>query len=164
MDSSRSNVAEIWIAAATVVLAAAAIVAAFLAPSQIREARRSRRAQAIMTVYAEWASSHMQEARMRLRSFGDSNQLLKAMTPPTKDAYLLLRVPNFIETLAVLVDAGAVEYDLVRKIYGSDIRRYWDLWEPVISFAVEQEGQSSMYEAFGALASRLEADANQDSR
>jgi hypothetical protein len=116
----------------------------------------------MIALHAEWASAPMLEARLKLSAIAKSDQLLDELMPsriePTQEAFVLLRVPNFFETLGLLVSAGAVDFDLVKRIYGSDITRQWRLWEPVVSFLAKDQKQESMYREFGALAKRLLAD------
>ena len=154
-----SSVGEIWIAVGTAIIATAAVVALVLTPSQIAEARRSRRAQILTTLAAEWASPLMQEARLRLSQLGTSEKLFETLKAAreqrTEEVLTVLRLPMFFETLAVLVDAGSADYDDVRRIYGSDVRRQWQLWESSIVFLRIDQGQPSMYREFQDLAERL---------
>jgi hypothetical protein len=159
---ASSSGADVWTAVATSVLALTAVAALLIAPRQIAEARRARRAQILSTLATGWASPEMRSARLRLSQIGTSdelfNTLMAAREERTDEVLMILTLPMFFETLAVLVDAEAVEYEHLKRVYGSDIRGQWKLWKKSIITLREDQRQPSMYEEFQTLAERLEAD------
>lgn len=157
------NWAEVVAAISSAVVAVTAVIALFLAPQQIRELRRNRRAQVLPALRSQWDSVAMTEARQLVGSFDTREDLNLAVRTAeragSEELYILMRVPNFWEDLGTLVDVGAADYDTVRRIYGIDIGSDWEHWAPVIAFLRETRGQPSMYEAFEGLATRVAADA-----
>jgi hypothetical protein len=68
---------------------------------------------------------------------------------------VLLRRPNFLEELAVLVDDGAISFEIVRKSLGSGIEDEWNHWEPTIRWLRGDEKYDLIYEKWEALAKRM---------
>jgi hypothetical protein len=55
---------------------------------------------------------------------------------------VLLRGPNFLEDLAILVYAGAISFEIVRKSLGSGIEDEWNHWSQ--RFAGFEETRSTI--------------------
>jgi hypothetical protein len=78
---------------------------------QVREARLTRHAQTLLDLSRRWDEPDMVEARKAVASYATSGDLRAAIDRfhRTNDDryYVLMRVPNFLEDLAVLVDQVA---------------------------------------------------------
>lgn len=126
------------IAAVGSLVAAGGVVAAFLSVrtglDQIAEARRDRHVQVLGGLAERWAGPRLEESRNLMIEHGSEGiaTLIKAyFEEPGKkpEVETLLRVPNFYEDVAILVDSGGLEFDLVWRAFAGPALGCWRYWE-----------------------------------
>ncbi len=135
-----------WVDFATfVVIFFAAVFAGFQVISQ----RKAREAQLMTDLSARWDSAALTRAR-RLVSAPPSNPaaILARMTElEAQDSaafFALLRLPNFFEDLAILVEEGSISLRVVKKSLAGAIRTYFQLYKLFVES--EQKASPSSYE------------------
>lgn len=74
------------------------------------------------------------------------------------DADILLRNPNFLEDVAILVEGDALPFEMVRKSLGAAVEDEWNHWEQTILWLRGDEKYDLMYENWEALAKRIHDD------
>lgn len=147
--------APLWLTAiATCVLAAGV----FLAWLQLVEARKQRQIQVLSDFGQRWDSERLVEARDKQAGY-DSTDLAERVAEwllapaDAPDVRTLLRVPNFFEDLAIMVDLGELKIDYVAKAFKASAEREWAYWHDAIS-AMQNDTPAS-YSQFEALVNRL---------
>jgi hypothetical protein len=66
-------------------------------------------------------------------------------------------VPNYFEDLAVLLEIGAIPFEMLEKSLGGTIVETWERWKDSAEFLREQGGYDPVYENFRRLAERIRA-------
>lgn len=129
------------VAAVASVVAAAGVIAAFLSVrtgvDQIAEVRRDRHVQVLGGLAERWAGSGLEESRtlmIQYRSDGIADLVQAYFDEPGKNPEVetLLRVPNFYEDVAILVDSGGLDFDLVWRAFAGPALGCWAYWETAI--------------------------------
>jgi hypothetical protein len=82
------------------------------------------------------------------------SKYLTARDTEGDDYYVLQRIPNFFEDLAITELLEGVDLEVIRLTLASSVLRYWNLWEPIAD-EIRQHGQTSVWENFQALAVKL---------
>ncbi|HEX3254630.1 MAG TPA: DUF4760 domain-containing protein [Gaiellaceae bacterium] len=148
----------------TLVTAAAAVagaIAAYLALGQLEETRRDRHVQVIADLGRRWDDAQLAAARKKQLAYASvplSAKVEQWLRHPDTDSeamLLLLRVPNFFEDLAVMVESGSLDLRLVSKAFKSPALRQWQYWEPSIRVIRDHEDPDS-YAQFENLVRQLE--------
>jgi hypothetical protein len=133
-----------------------AAFAAFLAYDQVKETRRDRYIEAILEFGRRWDDDKLTEARESLLAYNRAtiaDHIKKCLNHPSgSDLYVLLRVPNFYEDLAMVAEAG-LDGDIVAKHFGPDVLKEWAFWEDAIYLLRQRDG--SAYTQFEVLVERL---------
>jgi hypothetical protein len=170
-DPALPNIAAAlgaWISAlATVGLA----VAAFLALGSVREARAARNAVAAMDLSRQWDSDESLDLRRRVTQLARQGPDGTAYAPPGPEAFkssfeklaanndpeygVLLRQPNFLEDIAILVKHHGIDFDIVNDSLGYNIAYWWSLWKPTVDQL--RRSQPLIYKEFEQLAKRIAA-------
>lgn len=97
-----------------------------------------------------------QQARHRARTGRLRRFLTRAPAPKARDGWFLLqRVPNFFEDMAVLESRGALSFGALQDTLGGTIVVTWDLWKDAIEYLREREGYDPVYSKFQALAEKM---------
>ena len=151
----HSHWAALWLTGvATAVLAAGVL----LAWSQLKDSRRDRHIQILSDFGRRWDSERLVEARTK-QATRDSQELAdevgrwlkKATDAP--EVRTLLRVPNFFEDLAIMVDLGELKIKFVAKAFKATAEREWAYWKDAIA-AMRTDSPES-YKQFQALVEKL---------
>jgi hypothetical protein len=150
-------------AIANVVMAAATLgllLAAMLALRQVAEAKKSRHAVTATEFSRRWDDADMLESRALVGRYSDSTALKAAFfdlrdNHPGSDQHLrMLRQANYLEDLAILLDAGAVDEDFIKRSLGYIVVSRWELWKDVADEYQARHGMDNLPH-FRALAARL---------
>jgi hypothetical protein len=156
--AAAPNWAEALTAIATAVGAfglLGAIVAAIYAGQQVREAKKSREAQAAADLFRRWNDDALVETRRLLNRFTTPEELKTAFQKyvdgDEPEAYVLYRELDFFEQLAALENRGAVDFELIKLLLGRRLVARWEMWQPALH-AVHGAG---VYPMFGALAAKM---------
>src|SRR5881275_3234816 len=105
-----------WITAGSTLALA---IGASWALASLRETRRDRHVQVLTDYGRRWDSEEITEARQKQLQCGDDVALAELATKwlndpsSAPDFYVLLRVPNFFEDLAVISKGGRLDMRLV---------------------------------------------------
>jgi hypothetical protein len=145
----------------------AAAIGAWLAFSQLKETRRDRHMQVVSEFGRRWDDERILEARYAIQAY-DRDELADLiaewLVPPREDATkvvpVLLRLPNYFEDLAILVDVGRLEFEYVTKAFRNLATREWEHWEPAVQRM--REKQPNVYIAWEALVRKLEKGGSSD--
>ena len=141
--------------------AVAAAIAAHLALGQLDETRRDRHVQVIADLGRRWDDAQLAAARRKQLEYLSvplSRKVEQWLADPDTDSetmLLLLRVPNFFEDLAVMVESGSLDLRLVSKVFRTIAFRQWQYWEPSIRIIRDRHGPGA-YAQFEALVRQLE--------
>jgi hypothetical protein len=141
--------------------AVAAAVAAHLALGQLDETRRDRHVQVIADLGRRWDGPELAAARRKQLEYLSvplSRKVEQWLGHPDTDSeamLLLLRVPNFFEDLAVMVESGSLDLRLVGKVFKSIAVMHWRYWEPSIRVIRDRHGPRA-YAQFETLVRQLE--------
>ena len=130
------------VAAAGFVLTA---LGAWLAYGQLRETRREKHIELISDFGSRWDGERLFEARKKRRELGRAGLLeavkkWRAENTDASDVPLLLRIPNYFEDLAIMVDFGELDLDYVAKGFAELAIWEWDYWRDAIEEIRRQQG------------------------
>lgn len=161
------------IGAATLILAASVIVAWFA----LRDAKKTRHAELLAEFSLRWDGDDIDDSAALGREFGAqglaelSDRLYgpKAVDPRASadelqkyranlaDWFKVIRWPNLIETIGVMVRAGALPHRLVYRTWGGTIieewRHYWE--RPAVAHRIHKNDDDA-FKYFEWLAKRME--------
>jgi len=141
--------------------AVAAAIAAHLALGQLDETRRDRHVQVIADLGRRWDEPELAAARRKQLEYLSvplSRKVEQWLAHPDTDSeamLLLLRVPNFFEDLAVMVESGSLDLSLVGKVFRSIALAQWRYWEPSVRIMRDYHGPRA-YAQFESLVRQLE--------
>jgi hypothetical protein len=163
MLAADPNWADIVLAVATAVGAVGllfAIVAAFFAAQQVREARKSRHADMAAEFLRRWNERDLVETRRLVAQFRTPEELSAAfqrfIAANALDAYVLYRELDYFEQLGALVHVGAFDLELIEVLAGPMLIARWEMWKP----SIDAMG-TDVYPMFEALANRMQTALNQ---
>jgi len=186
IDPTGPNWADILTAFSTFVLA----VAALLALAAIGESRRARNALQMTELSRRWDEEVNLQVRRKVHDYAENGlprRLLRfpirlgvggwTTTAPGPDRLKecimklrkdndpeyreLLREPNFLENLAILVERHGIDFGIVNLSLGDIIAYEWSLWKPTV-YACRHDDEPLLYCEFEKLAKRI-AKKNPDS-
>jgi hypothetical protein len=176
-------IATVVLAAATLGLA----TAAFLALASIGEAKRSldearnaRNAVQMTELSRRWDEEKNQDVRLLVRAFaqGTVAYFIPAEPPEPddlrepdrlKEAILTLKRenhpdyrklitdPNFLEDVAIMINYGGIDIDIVRESLGWHFAYRWSLWKPTVVALRIADNVAETYENLEELAKRMAA-------
>lgn len=133
------------------------VAGVWFAVRQLAEARTDRHVQIIAELGRRWDEDRMIEARNKLLAYDNAKLAEKCAdwvrTRSDAEVTELLRVPNYFEDLAMMVECGKLELDLVADTFGDMTLRAWDHWALAIQELSER--QPDCYDRFAGLAGRL---------
>lgn len=114
-----------------------------LTVEQLADARRDRHIHVLSDFGRRWDDARIVEARDKQRSYTDI-QLADAVEKWAKggeagDIPLLLRVPNFFEDLALMVELGRLEVSFVARSFKTMAQREWAYWELAVTKLRERD-------------------------
>jgi hypothetical protein len=116
--------------------------------------------QLIAELGRRWDEEKLAEARTKLLAFDDV-QLCEEITgclasPEGSDLYVLLRVPNFFEDLALMVESGGVDEELVNRAFRDLTLGQWEYWEKaIVAMRESPRIGAGSYSQFERLATQL---------
>ena len=140
----------------------AAAVAAWFAYDAVKETRRDRHIQIVMDYGSRWDGERMFEAREQRRPLGRARLLDavgKWLADPTKRSAvpILLRIPNYFEDLAIMVEEGHLDLEFVAKGFSALALWEWDYWKEAISLMRVELEDEQAYVEFEKLVNDLRA-------
>jgi hypothetical protein len=143
------------VAAVSVVLAAASVIAASVYYSfQIRNQTRTRRADLVMRLYATWDSLEFQEAFHTVYwSEADGYDSLLGVLEGKRHVATYLF--TFFDEIGVLLRRNLIDFDLVDALLGNSARQMWERVRPVIVEARTRSDDPRLYEHFEYLYDEL---------
>jgi hypothetical protein len=152
---------EIVTAAGTGVLAATALAALIIGYSQVLEASRSRTATLMADLSRRW-DNELVEPRRLMGVYGRELEAWVRYFYEEDDEsfYILERIPNFFEDLAVLRQAGAIPIEMIEQSLGWTVWAMWERWAASIQFlrgTAEQPDPDPVYRMFEGLAHEMRA-------
>jgi len=130
--------------------------AAMFAGQQVREARRSTRAQMAAEFFRRWNDPALVEARRLVDRFGSeelSAAFQRYVTEGAPEAYVLYRELDYFEQLAALEQRGVFDFELIRLLLGPALIARWEKWAP----ALEAAHGVAVYPLFAGLVAKLRA-------
>jgi hypothetical protein len=135
--------------------------AARMALRQIDESVQSRHAATLAELSRRWDEPLLAES-MKVGSVYSSERLGPHVRELEDQGEfdkltLLLRVPNFLEDLAILNEEGAISTEMIRKSLGGVVVATWDHWKPATLEMRGEQNYDLVYEHFERLAERLRA-------
>jgi hypothetical protein len=149
-----------WANIATVVTAVAAVLGLGGIVLAWSAATRSRHAALMADISRRWDEQPLEESRRMAAEFVDEPWLLRfylqAQIALVSDKqFVLQRIPNFFEDLAVQRRARAISFRIVMDTFGWGLVATWDQWEPAVLFLRERENDPTIFEHFEDLAEQL---------
>ena len=125
---------------------------------QLLEAKTARKAQVLTELSKRWDDPLISESRRRVSSFegdpeGLSRRLQKLNDKNHREYYVLIRVANFFEDLAILVEEEALTPELVTKSLGDPIKYYWKLFR---CYALAAQPELATFQHFAGLVEKLQ--------
>ena len=131
-----------------------------VALNQLNESRRDRHIQVISDFGRRWDSARMAKALGLQRTIpGDeaAKRVAAWLNDTTKhpEAATLLMVLNFFEDLAIVVEEGELDIELVSRTMGAIVLTQWKYWEETILYM--QQGRATNYSRFTQMAKELVA-------
>jgi hypothetical protein len=147
-------------ATATFAIVAVGVV---LAIRQLNETVRSRHAALMSEFSKRWDEPRLVESRAMIQKYTPARLLLRVQALEGTMGSLnelqdLLRVPNFLEDLAVLEREGAISFEMIRLSLGGEYVQWWDHWKPTTAYMRGDETYDLVFENMEGLAERLRAD------
>jgi len=137
-----------------VVLLAAAICAWF----ELRHRERDREAQLLADLSRRWDEESLTEPRQLVEEYKERNKLKQAMVnfrdKNDKEAYVLLRLPDFFEELGLLVRNKCLSLQLAKDMFGTAIKYHYNRYEPIIKLLRKKYKDETIYEFFEGLAQK----------
>jgi hypothetical protein len=138
------------------------IVAAVLGLRQLKAAEQSRHALTLIEMSDRWESEpSIQKAKLAAAAFATPQALRQEAERlwRAQDAQIetLIRVPNFMELLSVMVNAGALSFEMVDDWLGELVVDWWERWDPAIQFIRGEKERERIGEAWESLARRIAA-------
>jgi hypothetical protein len=169
-DPKGPNWAEILTALLTVVLAGAAIFAL----SAVSESRRARNAVQMTDLSRRWDDEINREVRRLVVEYATKGvdslnpimiseperlkiSVMKRREENHEDYRKLLTEPNFLEDIAIMVQRGGMDFDLVNLSLGFSVPYRWSLWKPTIDELRRVDREPLIYKEFEWLARRIAA-------
>lgn len=167
-DSTGPNWAEIVMVSMTALL----VVAGLWALSAVEEARRARNAQQMTELLRRWDDETNREVRLEIMHLAlNGLPLLDHASGPgpdrLKEAIVQLRAdnspayrrlmtePGFLEDLAIMVDYGGIDFEIVNLSLGYQIAYRWCLWRPTAVALREVKQAPELYVNFEKLAGEI---------
>ncbi|MGH2635316.1 MAG: DUF4760 domain-containing protein [Actinomycetota bacterium] len=153
---------ETWANISQVVTATATVVALIGIALAWAAATRSRHAALMADISKRWDEDLLAEARQLAAPFVDDPWLLRSylsvlVEMGSEKRFVLERIPNFFEDLAVLLRAHAISFAIVEDTFGLGLVKTWDQWKPAVWYRRTQENDATVYEHFEELAERMRA-------
>lgn len=133
-----------WLTAiGTLVLAGGVLIAVI----QLRELKRDRALQWIFEMSKRWEDEKLEQSRVAVRAMS-----VKALADLSKrwgtpgfsadeEAQMteLIRLPNFFEDVALMVQHGRLDMDLVWQTFSGPAYEAWEDWKPVMHILREAD-------------------------
>jgi hypothetical protein len=162
----------VWLTgAATTALA----VGVFFAWSAVRDARQTRHAQLLADFSRRWDDSEIISSVREGREYGAAGlvsltEALYGVDPPTDpsspefrrwhenlaDWFEALKWPNLLETIGVMVHAGALPRQMVYRMWGGPIVDAWrNDWAPAVIVHRRQKADENIFRYFEWLAGEM---------
>jgi len=108
-----------------------------LTVEQLAQAKRDRHINILSEFGQRWDDARLVEAREKQRGYANTElaTAIKQWAEGGKagDIPILLRVPNFFEDLALMVELGELERPFVARSFKTMARREWAYWELAVT-------------------------------
>ena len=122
-------------------------------------ATRARHASLMADISRRWDEGLLIESRMSAAGFDDPYLLqfyMQVLVEEQSEAlFVIQRIPNFFEDLAVLERARAISFRVIRETFGRGVVDTWQQWELAVRFLRQDEEDDTIYEHFENLAVRM---------
>ena len=177
-DPVGPNWAEIAMAVLTLILVIGAILALGAvreARRAVREARRARNAVQMTELSRRWDEEKNQDVRRMVRAYAEGTvaYFIPAVPPEPGDfrepvrleeAIMMLKSenhpdyrklitdPNFLEDMAIMINYGGIDFDIVRESLGWHFAYRRSLWKPTVIALRIADNALETYENFEKLA------------
>lgn len=157
-----------WGTVALAIVTGALALAAFcalrqieIATEQIKEARRDRNTQVAIEFATRWNDAAYRKVRTEVdraekRPGGIKQAMIQHHQELTEDYRLLLMEPDFFEDLGVVVNHGAIDFELVVDSLGRTICLRWKVWKSFVEHLRVERDMPSAFSAFADLAQKVE--------
>ena len=150
---------DIVTAIAAALTAGVLIFAAIYARRQLHSMERAREAQLLVDLSRRWDEEPLVQSRRAVETYKDTSELWQALKNLKKknheQYYVLLKVANFYEDLALLINEKCLTAELVKNMLGDAIKHYYELYEVTIKEMREKYKSSRIYENFEDLAKKV---------
>lgn len=137
-------------------------VAAWIALRQTGEAVRLRHSALMADLSKRWDEEPLVQSRRAAARFDDGVRLRLHVEiqerEQSDELFVLQRIPNFFEDLAVLEREGAISFAMIQASFGRLVVDAWKTWAQSVEFWREEEGDDTVYEHFEALARRIDTE------
>jgi hypothetical protein len=182
IDPTGPNWADIVTAFSTLLLAVAAVLALFA----IVESRRARNAVQMTELSRRWDEETRLQVRRKVCEYAKNGLPRRPFRTPLRfgaDSWTtspagpyrlrecvsrlkqenapeyreLLTEPNFLEDLAILIDAGGIDFKIVNQSLGPTISYRWSLWKPSAYWLRDLKNDPRVFRDFELLAKRIAA-------
>lgn len=157
-----------WAAIGTGIAATLTLLVAIYAARQVVVAKQALLAQVSSDLWGGWAA--LMDVREMLASEPDAAHVaaryMSAWRASSHDYYVLSRMPDYFEQIAVLVEVKAVDLEFIKKQLGGLIVLLWNDWHEAIRQVRAEESaaqygrpkEDSAYRRWELLAQRMATD------
>jgi hypothetical protein len=150
---------EIYALAATATLLVLGAAAA-IAWNQFQQAKKAWYAETLADLSHRWDEEQMVESRLLASHKGRGSDLRDWVEyyqtdPVSKELFVLQRVPNYFEDLAVLEEYEALPFELIKGSFGGTLVLTWDQWKSAVEFLRLEEQYDPIYAKFQGLAEKM---------
>lgn len=163
MLASAPNWAEIVTAvgsALTGLTLLAAVISILLVREQLAGERTDRHVQWVTEIGRRWDSPELEESRIKRSTYtsAQATELIRlwiAGDPRIREeeVWTLLRVPNFLEDVALTVEVGDLDPHLVWRTLAGPLVLEWEFWRDAANLLREEELANDL-QSFGRVAVR----------
>lgn len=116
---------------------------------QLYRTRKIRQTQLIADLTMRWDSELLAKSRERVLKLGNElgNAIRVADQANSEDLFVIMRIPNFFDSLAAMVEHGDLPEKLVLDLFGFPLGTYWKLYKDALT--VDQLRGISRFQRLG---------------
>jgi hypothetical protein len=161
-----------WAEIAMVVLTGFLVLAGIGALSAVGEARRARNAQQMTELSRRWDEEKYRDVRQLVRRYAEvgldpcdhvepsgpgrlKEVVMKLQDDNAADYRKVVTDPNFLEDIAIMIDYGGIDYEIVYQSLGWHFAYRWTLWKPTIEALRVADEVPGLYENFQKIAKTM---------
>jgi len=139
-DPNWADVATAIAAIVAAVGVGAAFIAVLLTWRQLLEARRARLAEMTSDLSQRWDEDKLLWVRRRVSELGTNlaTEMQELRAEKHEDYFKLLREPNYLEDLGVLVRHEGIEFGVIQDSFGYLLVERWNRWRPFVEWLREE--------------------------